>query len=96
MTSLEALQECVREHCAEGMEKHPDFKNVLEGRDAIVDCIGWLNKVLSTTSTPHTEPEVAKRVLQIAGLCLKTMVNCDLGVVKPSTAKTQAGRLATT
>ena len=65
-------------HYEEGRDNHPKLESVAQGLDLIVDRVATLRILLAIPEADQSKWDIARRLLQIAGLVQKTVVQRNL------------------
>lgn len=83
MNSPHHITHAVRLHAAEGLRKHADFKHFDSAYSALHRRLSLWRTATQKTPSSERDLEVARRTLQLAGLCVKVLNNFDLPLTIP-------------
>lgn len=78
MKQPDQILDAVRKHCADGMQQYPDFESAAQACSTITDYLALATSAAGHGDVPPTQETLARNLLRVAGLCVKTMVNFDL------------------
>ena len=77
MNNVEQILTAVQAHCVEGMQKHADFATPADAERGIRAQLQKLANVNAAPNCADNPAQVARRLLQVAGMCVKALINLD-------------------